>query len=162
MASKPKQNHTFFLINVCMKGQYFDVIVIGGGAAGMMAAVCAQTRGKSVLLLEKNKNLGEKLKITGGGRCNITNAEFDDHLLLKNYGKASSFLYSPFSQFGVQDTFDFFARNGLSLVVHEGKRAFPKTERAFDVHKVLEVALRTSGVTIKTSVRVSHINTDCR
>ena len=138
----------------------FDVIVIGGGPSGMMAAVRAQTRGKSVLLLEKNKNLGEKLKITGGGRCNITNAEFDEHLLLKNYGKASSFLYSAFSQFGVQDTFDFFARNGLPLVVQEGKRAFPKTQKALDVFNVFEKFLRAGSVTVKTGARVSRINTE--
>ena len=138
----------------------FDVIVVGGGAAGMMAALRAQTRGRSVLLLEKNKSLGEKLKITGGGRCNITNAEFNEHLLLKNYGKASSFLYSSFSQFGVQDTFDFFKSRGLELIVEEGKRAFPNTERALDVHRVLENYLKDSGVTVKTKTYVSRIHTE--
>jgi len=64
-----------------------DVIVVGGGASGMMAAGRAGERGRSVLILEKNKKLGEKLKITGGGRCNITNAEFDIRVLLKNYGE---------------------------------------------------------------------------
>ena len=63
----------------------------------MMAAGRAAERGKKVLLLEKNKNLGEKLKITGGGRCNITNAEEDEHILLSHYGKGKSFLYSPFN-----------------------------------------------------------------
>ena len=162
MASKPKQNHTFFLINVCMKGQYFDVIVIGGGAAGMMAAGCAGTRGKSVLLLEKNKNLGEKLSITGGGRCNITNAELDVHVLLKNYGKAASFLFSPFSQFGIQDTFDFFESRGLPLVVQNGKRAFPKTEAAPDVVRVLERYVKDAGVTVRTHSSVSDIHTHGR
>ncbi len=85
-----------------------DVIVVGGGASGMMAAACAGKKGKTVLLLEKNRNLGQKLKITGGGRCNITNAELNTHLLLKNYGDAAPFLFSPFSQFGVKDTFSFF------------------------------------------------------
>jgi len=78
----------------------YDVIVIGGGASGMMAAGRAAERGKKVLLLEKNKNLGEKLKITGGGRCNITNAEEDEHILLSHYGKGKPFLYSPFSNTG--------------------------------------------------------------
>lgn len=135
----------------------FDVAVIGGGAAGMIAAGRAAERGKRVLLLEKNKKLGEKLKITGGGRCNITNAEFDEHILLKQYGRAASFLYSPFSQFGVQDTFSFFQSHGLSLVVQEGKRAFPKTERASDVCNVLEKYARSAGVVVKTGIRVSHL-----
>ena len=88
----------------------FDVIVIGGGASGMMAAGRCAELGKKVLLLEKNRVLGEKLKITGGGRCNITNAEFDIRSLLKNYGDAEKFLYSPFSQFGVGETFHFFEK----------------------------------------------------
>ena len=83
----------------------YDVIVIGGGASGMMAAGRAAERGRRVLLLEKNATLGAKLRITGGGRCNITNAEEDAHALLAQYGDAKSFLYSPFSQFGVADTF---------------------------------------------------------
>ncbi len=134
----------------------FDVIVVGGGAAGMMAAGRAAQRGKHVLLLEKNTNLGEKLKITGGGRCNITNAEFNEHLLLKNYGSAASFLYSPFSQFGVQSTFDFFHAKGLSLVVQDGKRAFPNTEYAPDVARVLEEYLNDTGVIVKTDARISN------
>ena len=75
----------------------YDVIVIGGGASGMMAAGRAAERGKRVLLLEKNRTLGEKLKISGGGRCNITNAEYDIHAFLSHYGKAAPFLFSPFS-----------------------------------------------------------------
>lgn len=135
----------------------FDIIIIGGGAAGMMAAGCAAARGKHVLLLEKNKALGEKLRITGGGRCNITNAEFDEQVLLRNYGKAASFLFSPFSQFGVRDTFDFFEKKGLPLIVEEGKRAFPKTQRASDVFRVLEQYMRDGGVTIETNAHVSRI-----
>src|SRR3989344_8078138 len=93
----------------------FDVIVIGGGASGMMAAGRCAELGKKVLLLEKNRELGKKLKITGGGRCNITNAEYDIRTLLKNYGAAEQFLYSSFSQFGVKETFEFFEKRGLPL-----------------------------------------------
>ncbi|OGY45645.1 MAG: hypothetical protein A2744_03090 [Candidatus Buchananbacteria bacterium RIFCSPHIGHO2_01_FULL_44_11] len=135
----------------------YDVIVIGGGAAGMMAAGRAAENGKRVLLLEKNKNLGEKLKITGGGRCNITNAEENKHLLLKNYGAAEKFLYSGFAQFSVEDTFEFFEKRGLPLVVQAGKRVFPKTERALDVFKVLEKYLKQGGVEVRSNANVEKI-----
>jgi predicted flavoprotein YhiN len=75
--------------------EHYDVIVIGGGASGMMAAGFAAKNGKKVLILEKNADMGEKLKITGGGRCNITNYELDNRKLLANYGDAARFLYSP-------------------------------------------------------------------
>src|SRR6266576_3706060 len=116
--------------------EHYQVIVIGGGASGMMAAGRAAERGRKVLLLEKNRELGMKLKITGGGRCNITNAEYDTRELLKKFGAAEQFLYSSFSQFGVKETFDFFEKKGLPLVVQARKRAFPHTEKAFDVFKV--------------------------
>lgn len=132
----------------------YDVIVIGGGASGMMAAGRAGERGKRVLLLEKNDVLGKKLSITGGGRCNITNAEFDTRVLLKNYGDAEDFLFSPFSQFGVQDTFDFFESRGLPLVVEERKRAFPKSLSAPDVTRTLEKYVKVNHVTVMTSVTV--------
>ena len=135
----------------------FDVIVIGGGASGMMAAGRAGELGKKVLLLEKNRELGNKLKITGGGRCNITNAEEDTHALLAKYGKAEQFLYSAFSQFGMKDTFTYFEERGLPLVVQARKRAFPHTERALDVFKVLESELTKHRVTIKTNSPVSKI-----
>lgn len=135
----------------------FDVIVVGGGASGMMAAGRAAELGKKVLLLEKNRELGKKLKITGGGRCNITNAEYDARMLLKNYGEAEQFLYSAFAQFGVKETFEYFEKRGLPLVVQARKRAFPHTEKAFDVFKVLEKDLKNHGVIIKTGSPVSKI-----
>ena len=135
----------------------FNVIVIGGGASGMMAAGRCAELGKKVMLLEKNKELGQKLLMTGGGRCNITNAEYDNRVLLKNYGSAEQFLYSPFSQFAVKDTFDFFEKKRLPLVIQARKRAFPNTERSFDVLKVLEKYMRDGGVNIKTNSPVSKI-----
>jgi len=135
----------------------FDVIVVGGGASGMMAAGRAGELGLKVLLLEKNKRLGEKLRITGGGRCNVTNAEFDHRQFLSHYGETKDFLFSPFSQFGVKDTFTFFETRGLPLVVEARLRAFPNTQKAEDVNKVMEDYVKKNGVTVKTGVAVSDI-----
>src|SRR3989344_1323184 len=120
-----------------LKKENFDVIV-GGGASGMMAAGRAAFLGKRVLLLEKNRELGAKLSISGGGRCNITNATYNAHDMLANYGKASQFLFSPFSRFGVKDTFSFFEGRGLKLQVEGLKRTFPVSQKAPDVVKTLE------------------------
>src|SRR3989338_4940999 len=136
----------------------FDLIVVGGGASGLMAAGRAAECGKRVLILEKNRKVGEKLRITGGGRCNITNAEFDAHVLLPAYGKAEQFLYSLFSQFGVKETFSFFESRGLPIVVQARKRAFPATEKAGDVLKVLEKYVREGGVTVRTASPVTKIH----
>lgn len=132
----------------------YDVIVIGGGASGMMAAGRAAERGRRVLLLEKNEHLGEKLAITGGGRCNICNAEEDIHRLLAHYGTAAKFLYSPFSQFGMAETMEFFTTRGLPLKVEALQRAFPESEKASDVVRVLEDYLHKNGVEIRTNAEV--------
>ena len=81
------------------EGTTYDLIVIGGGASGMMAAGRAAELGARVLLIEKNNILGKKLGISGGGRCNITNAEEDVRVFLENFGDAKEFLFSPFSKF---------------------------------------------------------------
>lgn len=135
----------------------YDCIVIGAGASGMMAAGRAAERGKRVLLIEKNKKLGAKLAITGGGRCNITNAEEDERELLSHYGEAEPFLYSSFSQFGMKDTFSFFEGVGLPLVVQANKRAFPKTEKAADVVRVLADFLKKGAVETMLGTAVSGI-----
>lgn len=140
-----------------MKADQYDVIVIGGGPSGIMAAGKAASRGKTVLLLEKNRKLGEKLKISGGGRCNITNAEEDTRLFLQHYGKAEQFLYSIFAQFSNKDTFTFFENLGLPLVVQARKRAFPHTEKSIDVFNVLERYMKEGNVTVKTSSAVERI-----
>ena len=136
---------------------HFDVIVIGGGASGMMSAGVAGNHGRRVLILEKNKNLGEKLKITGGGRCNVTNGESNIREFLKIYGEDEKFLHSPFSQFSSKDTFAFFEKLGLPLVIQARKRAFPHTEKALDVFLALEKFIKKAGVTIKVNMRVSKI-----
>ena len=140
-----------------MNIEHFDVIVVGGGASGMMAAGRAGECGKKVLLIEKNKQLGEKLKISGGGRCNITNAEYDVRKFLAVYGNAAEFLFSPFAQFGVKDTFTFFESLGLPLVVQARNRAFPHTEKASDVCNALLSYLKKGTVVIKSNTAVKKI-----
>lgn len=143
-----------------MKDKIYDLIVVGGGASGMMAAGRAAERGKSVLLLEKNKKLGAKLRISGGGRCNITNAEMDERILLRAYGRAEQFLYSTFAQFGVKDTFTFFESRGLPLVVQARKRAFPQTEKAEDVVNILHKYVKDGGVEIIFGSPVTKVLVD--
>jgi len=134
-----------------------DVIVIGGGPAGMMAAGRAAERGKRVILVEKNGELGKKLSITGGGRCNITNAEYDRRTLLSHFGDADKFLHAPFARFGVEDTFHFFEQRGLPLVVEARKRAFPETQRAPDVTRVMREYNTRQHVTIHRASAVTEL-----
>ncbi len=135
----------------------WDVIVIGGGASGMMAAAVAAKQGKYVFLLEKNDSLGEKLKISGGGRCNITNGEKDLRVLLEKYGEASKYLHTPFSVFDNSQTNEFFESRNLQLVEQERKRVFPITENAKDVYEVLLQDLIKYKVEIKNNCIVSKL-----
>jgi predicted Rossmann fold flavoprotein len=137
----------------------YDVIVIGGGAAGMMAAAVARTRGKRVLLLEKNGKLGEKLAISGGGRCNILNAEQDARVLVANYGAAEPFLHSPFATFGMPEAYAYFESNGLPLTVQAKKRAFPQSEHAIEVVEFFRAQLAAGKVVVKLRAPVQEIKT---
>ncbi len=136
----------------------WDVIIIGGGASGLMAGAVSSSRGHSVLILDKNKTSGEKLKITGGGRCNITNNEPDIHKLLKVYGEGAPYLYSPFSIFGVKDTFKYFESRGLPLVTQARNRVFPATKKASDVFDILHKELIKNNAKLKQNCLVLGIN----
>ena len=124
-----------------------DVIVIGGGAAGLMSAMHAACQGAEVLLLEKNSKLGRKLRITGKGRCNLTNnCEIPD--VLRHMPEDGRFLYSALSSFSPQDTIRFFESNGLPLKTERGNRVFPVSDRADDVADLLEKLCLDAGVTV--------------
>ena len=114
----------------------YDVIVIGGGAAGMMAAGTAAKNGKRVILIEKNPVLGKKLLITGKGRCNITNY-CDVSQLIENVPVNGKFLTNAFYGFSSYDTVTFFNEAGLETKVERGNRVFPKSDKAMDVVEVL-------------------------
>lgn len=139
------------------KSATYDLIVIGGGASGMMTAGRAAELGARVLVIEKNRQLGKKLSITGGGRCNVTNAELDVRAFLENYGDAKEFFFSPFSQFSAKDTLTFFEERGLPLVIEARKRAFPETQQATDVRDVLVRDLKKNDVEIRTNTKVTEV-----
>ncbi len=124
------------------------IIVIGGGAAGMMAAGTAAERGHNVALIEQNKMLGKKLMITGKGRCNITNACEDVETLLKNVITNNRFLYSAFYNFDNMQTIDFFENLGVKTKVERGGRVFPVSDKSGDVVSALRSYLIENDVEI--------------
>ena len=124
-----------------------SVIVVGGGAAGMMAAVTAAKSGAEVLLFEKNDKLGKKLRITGKGRCNVTN-DCDKNEFLSNVASNSKFLFAAISRFSTADTKDFFEECGVPLKTERGKRVFPVSDKAQDIVSAMEMACIDAGVRI--------------
>jgi predicted Rossmann fold flavoprotein len=110
--------------------------------------------------VEKNKDLGKKLSITGGGRCNILNAEPDTRALLEHYGDAAKFLHSPFSQHGMQDSWDFFTKRGLPLVVEARQRAFPEVQSAPAVTKVMRQYCTDHNVELKLKTKAQELITE--
>ena len=124
-----------------------EIIVIGGGAAGMMAAITAARRGAGVTLLEPNERLGKKLNITGKGRCNVTN-DCDQETLMANIPGNGRFLYSALTRFTPQDAMAFFEALGVPLKVERGNRVFPVSDRSFDISGALERELRRLRVRI--------------
>jgi predicted Rossmann fold flavoprotein len=138
--------------------QIWDVIVIGGGPSGMMAAGRAAERGLSVLLLEKNDTLGKKLLITGGGRCNVTNAEFDDHALLAKFKDDGKYLFSAFSKWSVQESLDFFHLRNMPTKIENEKRVFPVSDKAQSVWDVLVEYIKEGGVEVRSNAVVTKID----
>lgn len=136
----------------------FDGIVIGGGPAGMLAAITAARCGSRVLLLEKNDRLGKKLLITGKGRCNVTN-HCSAREVLENIPRNGRFLYSAMEAFPPENTMAFFSEHGCQLKTERGNRVFPVSDRSASVLDCLQRELQSAGVTVQTSC-VKEITTN--
>lgn len=122
-----------------------EIVVIGGGAAGLMAAITAARQGAAVTLLEPNERLGKKVNITGKGRCNVTN-DCDRETLLASIPGNGRFLYGALTRFTPRDTMAFFEALGVSLKVERGNRVFPVSDSAFDITNALERELKRRKV----------------
>jgi len=139
------------------KSESFDVCIIGGGPAGLMAAGVAAQNGAKVVLLEKNEILGKKLLISGGGRCNLTNANPDFRDFVGKYGKKGNFLFTPFSKFSTQDTIKFFNDLGLETKIEPGFRVFPMSDKSEDVLNILVSLAEKNKVEFKIGAEVKKI-----
>ncbi|MGT2810751.1 NAD(P)/FAD-dependent oxidoreductase [Streptococcus intermedius] len=136
--------------------KHFDTIVIGGGPAGMMAAISSSFYGQKTLLLEKNKRLGKKLSGTGGGRCNVTNNGNLDDLMTGIPGNGR-FLYSVFSQFDNHDIINFFTENGVKLKVEDHGRVFPATDKSRTIIDVLAKKIAELGGSVITNTEIVSV-----
>ena len=134
------------------------VCVIGGGAAGLMAAYAAAENGHEVILFEKNEKLGKKIYITGKGRCNFTN-DTSPSEFLSNVVRGEKFLNGSIYSFSPQKTMDFFENYGLSIKIERGNRVFPVSDHASDVTKTLEKACKSVGVDIRLNEKTEKIDT---
>lgn len=128
------------------------VIVIGGGASGMMAAIAAKNNGNEVTLLEKNEKLGKKLFITGKGRCNLTNAS-DINSHMNNLMSNPKFMYSAFNAFNADDIVALIEESGVKTKVERGNRVFPKSDKSSDVIKALKKHLDCVDVVLNYEVK---------
>src|SRR5207302_6465188 len=128
-------------------GPCWDVVVVGAGAAGLMAAIRAAERGKRTLLLEKNRKPGVKILMSGGTRCNITQAT-DNRGIVDAYGPPGRFLHSALAALSVEATIDLFEAEGVATKVEETGKVFPVSNRAADVLGALLRRLQRSGATL--------------
>ena len=136
----------------------YDGIIIGGGPAGMFAAITAANRGQKVLLLERNDRLGKKLLITGKGRCNVTN-DCSAQDVLENTPRNGRFLYSAMTAYPPEKIKAFFENHGCALKTERGNRVFPVSDKAYSILDCLQNELRRCKVTVKTA-RVKSILTE--
>ena len=137
---------------------FVDLIVVGGGAAGFFAAItCAESSGKSVLILEKTSHLLQKVKISGGGRCNVTHDCLDPRELSRSYPRGEKSLIGPFHRFGAADTVEWFAGRGVALKTEADGRMFPETDSSQTIVDALLGAAEAAGVSIRTSEGVTSV-----
>ena len=136
----------------------YDGIIIGGGPAGMFAAICAAQQGERVLLLERNDRLGKKLLITGKGRCNVTN-DCSAREVLENIPRNGRFLYSAMENYPPEKIMAFFEENGCKLKTERGNRVFPVTDKSSSVLEALRNKMHRLGVSVRT-VRADKILTE--
>ncbi len=139
--------------------EVFDVVVIGGGAAGMLAAGSAAERGARVLLLERNARLGRKLGLTGDGRCNLTNTDERDEFI-RSFGANGKFLYRAFTDFSNRDLIAFFNEQGVATKEETGGRIFPASDRAESVIGALARYMKRHGVAVRMNARAERIVVD--
>lgn len=132
------------------------VIVVGGGAAGMMACHAASLCGHQVTLLEKNEKLGKKIYITGKGRCNLTNAS-DMEVIFANVMSNKKFLYSAFYTFDNNQVIDLFETNGMATKTERGNRVFPVSDHSSDVIATMARILKNDGVDVKLNTTVDRL-----
>lgn len=132
------------------------VAVVGGGAAGMLAAIYSARNGNETVILEQNEKLGKKLFITGKGRCNLTNA-CDREEFFRNIPRNPRFLYSASSFFGPEDIISLIEKAGTPTKVERGKRVFPSSDKSSDVIKALSKTLSSLGVQVRLNTRVKEI-----
>ncbi len=137
---------------------FVDLIVVGGGAAGFFTAItCAEQSDKTVLLVEKSAQLLAKVKISGGGRCNVTHNCFDPRELSTRYPRGEKSLIGPFNRFGPADTVDWFTSRGVQLKTEDDGRMFPVTDNSQTIIDALLNASEAAGVEIRTSEGVTAI-----
>ncbi len=136
----------------------FDLVVVGGGAAGFMTAVTAAENGvKRIIILEGSSKLMEKVRISGGGRCNVTNASWIPSELAENYPRGGIKLLESFNRFAAGDVFDWFEKRGLNLKIEADNRVFPVTDSSLDVISCLKKNAINKGVEISTKFFVKEI-----
>jgi len=135
----------------------YDIAVIGGGPAGMMAAGRAGELGASVVLVEKNTKLGLKFLMTGNGRCNLTNKISEQKILIDKYGPNGKFFYSSLNNFGITDVIEFFESRGLKTKIEKNGCVFPESNKSIDVLAVLIDYLIQSNVEIRANSEVAKI-----
>ncbi len=157
MNLKSKQSKNSHGARKDVKPNIWDVVVIGGGPAGLISSSVAAKLGAKVLLIEKNDVMGKKLLLTGGGRCNLTNANPDQRDFISKFGKKGNLLFTPLSIFGVDDTIRFFEKLGIKTKVEAGFRVFPVSDNALDILGALTKNSVQSGVQLELGAEVSHI-----